>query len=142
LDLFGDLQESLQPRFHLEIGLLKMVQAGKLIPIEEALASIGSQVTPQAATARPPSAAPDVKRPPVRTGPSPFELDRLKKTGAPVAEPSPLPDDDWGGRLHRAMTETGLAFSADAIAQSEVALVNNQLQITAPRQFQLDLGRD
>ena len=31
LDLFRDLQFSLQPRFHLEIGLLKMVQAGKLI---------------------------------------------------------------------------------------------------------------
>jgi DNA polymerase III subunit gamma/tau len=144
LDLFGDLQESLQPRFHLEIGLLKMVQAGKLIPIEEALASLGSQATPQAAAApaRPPAPAADTKKLPVRTGPSPFELDRLKKTGAPVVEPSPLPDDDWGGRLHRAMTETGLAFSADAIAQSEVALVNNQLQITAPRQFQLDLGRD
>ena len=28
LDLFRDLQFSLQPRFHLEIGLLKMVQAG------------------------------------------------------------------------------------------------------------------
>ena len=37
LDLFRDLQFSLQPRFHLEIGLLKMVQAGKLIAIEEAL---------------------------------------------------------------------------------------------------------
>ena len=40
------------------------------------------------------------------------------------------------------MTETGLTFSADAIAQSEVALVNNELQITAPKQFQLDLGRE
>ena len=40
------------------------------------------------------------------------------------------------------MTATGLSFSADAIAQSEVALVNNELQITAPKQFQLDLGRE
>ncbi len=39
LDLFRDLQFSMQPRFHLEIGLLKMIQAGKLVPIEEALAS-------------------------------------------------------------------------------------------------------
>ncbi len=43
LDLFRDLQFSLQPRFHLEIGLLKMIQAGKLVSIEEALASMGSQ---------------------------------------------------------------------------------------------------
>src|SRR5580693_6262144 len=48
LDLFSDLQSSLQPRFHLEIGLLKMIQAGKLISIEEALGSIGT----------PPAAAP------------------------------------------------------------------------------------
>src|SRR5580693_4325560 len=48
LDLFRDLQFSLQPRFHLEIGLLKMIQAGKLISIEEALASLGT----------PPAAAP------------------------------------------------------------------------------------
>ncbi len=42
LDLFRDLQFSLQPRFHLEIGLLKMVQAGKLVAIEEALAICGA----------------------------------------------------------------------------------------------------
>ena len=30
LDLFKDLQFSLQPRLHLEIGLLRLVQAGKL----------------------------------------------------------------------------------------------------------------
>jgi len=38
--------------------------------------------------------------------------------------------------------ETGLTFSADAVAQSEVALVNNELQITAPKQFSLDLGKE
>ena len=42
----------------------------------------------------------------------------------------------------RAMIETGLQFSADAIAQSDVALVNNELMITTPKQFQLDLGRE
>ena len=44
LDLFTDLQASLQPRFHLELGLLKMVQAGKLTSIEEALASLPSSL--------------------------------------------------------------------------------------------------
>ena len=38
LDLFRDLQFSLQPRFHLEIGLIRLVQAGRLVAIEEALA--------------------------------------------------------------------------------------------------------
>src|SRR5580692_11480975 len=45
LDLFRDLQFSLQPRFHLEIGLLRLVQAGRLLPIEEALASISTGIS-------------------------------------------------------------------------------------------------
>jgi DNA polymerase-3 subunit gamma/tau len=135
LDLFRDLQFSLQPRFHLEIGLLKMIQAGKLISIEEALASLGTE--PAAAPVRTPVASTTSG---TKTGPSPFEIDRIKKTPAPVSTPSP--DDDWRAKLHGAMTEKGLNFSADAIAQSEAALVNGELQITAPKQFQLDLGRD
>lgn len=142
LDLFRDLQFSLQPRFHLEIGLLKMVQAGKLIAIEDALASLTSHPgsTQPATTAK---AAP-TPTPPARTGPSPFELDRMKKTAPPSTIPSAAPseNDDWRAKLHGAMTETGLTFSADAIAQSEVSFVNDELQIAAPKQFQLDLGRD
>jgi DNA polymerase-3 subunit gamma/tau len=140
LDLFRDLQFSLQPRFHLEIGLLKMVQAGKLMSIEEALASIGTgPPAAPVAPAKPPTASTVGA---TRTGPSPFEMDRLKKAPAPVSAAAPSSDDDWRAKLHGAMTETGLTFSADAIAQSEAALVNGELQITAPKQFQLDLGRD
>jgi len=150
LDMFRDLQFSLQPRFHLEIGLLKMVQASKLIPIEEALASLGTAPAPP--QSRPPvpvaSAPPkSVQPPPQRTGPSPFELDRAKKTAAPVPSASvasapPSADGDWRGKLHAAMVTAGLAFSADAIAQAEVTFSNNELQITAPKQFTLDLGRE
>jgi DNA polymerase-3 subunit gamma/tau len=145
LDLFRDLQASLQPRFHLELGLLKMVQAGRMIAIEEALAGLGTAPPPapppvRAAAPPPPPSAP----PPARTGPSPFELDRMKKAAAPLpSPPAPIPQDaDWRSRLHEAMRAAGLQFSADAIAQSEVALVNNELVITTAKQFQLDLGRD
>jgi DNA polymerase-3 subunit gamma/tau len=51
LDLFTDLQTSLQPRFHLEIGLLKMIQAGRLVEIEQALANLGA-AGPRSATPR------------------------------------------------------------------------------------------
>ena len=50
LDLFKDLQFSLQPRLHLEIGLLRLVQAGRLLPIEEALADLGSTGAPRRRT--------------------------------------------------------------------------------------------
>ena len=121
LELFSDLQASLQPRFHLEIGLLKMVQAGRLTSIEEALASIGG------APARP---TPPVAKP-VPPPPPPV-----------VAAAAPSATEDWRAKLHSAMNEAGLTFSADAITQAEVALVNNELQITAPKQFQLDLGNE
>ena len=38
LDLYRDLQQAVQPRFRLEIGLLKLVHAGRLTPIEKVLA--------------------------------------------------------------------------------------------------------
>ena len=61
LDLFRDLQFSMQPRFHLEIGLLKMIQAGKLQSIEEALASFSGE--PRVAASRE-MAAPKEASPP------------------------------------------------------------------------------
>jgi DNA polymerase-3 subunit gamma/tau len=133
LDLFRELQFSLQPRFHLEIGLLKMVQAGKLIPIEEALASLGKPA------AEPPRPAASVKA----SAPAEKPTRVVRPQPQPAPPPAaPSPNDDWRAKLQNAMREAGLTFSADAIAQAEVALVNNELQITAPKQFQLDLGRD
>ena len=48
LDLFKTLQSSLQPRFHLELGLVKLVQVGKLQLIEEALAELDTRSMPAA----------------------------------------------------------------------------------------------
>jgi DNA polymerase-3 subunit gamma/tau len=59
LDLFRDLQYSLQPRFHLEIGLVRLVQAGRLLPIEEALAQAGGAAPPAKKTAGTPAPAGD-----------------------------------------------------------------------------------
>jgi DNA polymerase-3 subunit gamma/tau len=148
LDLFRDLQYSLQPRFHLELGLLKMVQAGKLVGIEEALASLGSApVAAPKAPVPPPTARPVPPTAPVRTGPSPFEANSVKKAAmppaaAPTPSAAPIPSDaDWRQRMHDAMVECGLQFSADAVAQSNLAMVNGELLVTTAKQFQLDLGR-
>jgi DNA polymerase III subunit gamma/tau len=105
LDLFKDLQFSLQPRFHLEIGLVRLVQAGRLLPIEQALAGLAGsaptersappmRTSPQAQPSQapprvappPPTAARDIA-PPRPAGPSPFELDRAKKAGTRPPEP-------------------------------------------------------
>src|SRR5579862_9115080 len=91
LDLFKDLQVSLQPRLHLEIGLLRLVQAGKLVKIEEAIADLGgSGSTP--APARKPSATPPIAK---AQPPTP--------ASAPPA--AGAPSGPWKDRLHSAALE-------------------------------------
>ena len=41
LDLYADVQRSATPRFHTELGLLKLVHARRLVPLEEAVNSDG-----------------------------------------------------------------------------------------------------
>jgi DNA polymerase-3 subunit gamma/tau len=119
LDLFRDLQSSLQPRLHLEIGLLRMVQAGKLQPIEEALAALSGAVPPAA-----PKAAPAKSAPPVQVRSKP-------ETRAAVG--------DLRSRLHAALLEAKLTHVADALEHSEVAESPNELVFTTPKMYQLYL---
>jgi DNA polymerase-3 subunit gamma/tau len=134
LDLFRDLQFSLQPRFHLEIGLVRLVQAGRLLPIEEALAQLGGAAgTARDRGPRPaPKAAPAPPPPPLRVGPSPFELDRAKKT-APV----PSPADDPRERLHAYLQEKGLTHLADAVENARITVSGADLNVNAPKSYAL-----
>jgi len=148
LDLFRDLQFSLQPRFHLEIGLVRLVQASHLVPIEQALAQLGSaspQPAPSGASPRP------APVPPPRTGPSPFELDRAKKASssrpepqssganALAADPAPLAADagDPRERLHGWLHQKGLTHLADAVENARIAVAGAELQVSAPKSYAL-----
>jgi len=142
LDLFRDLQFSMQPRFHLEIGLLKMIQAGKLLPIEEALANFNGSPAPVRESPPPPK-APLAAHPALAAAPPPRPTGPQKPAPVqPLYAGPPSPEDDWREKLQSAMIKAGLQFSADAMAQAAAALVNNELIIRAPKQFQLDLGRE
>jgi DNA polymerase-3 subunit gamma/tau len=107
LDLFRDLQYSLQPRFHLELGLLKLVHAARLLPIEQALAMVAEAPAPPAA---PPPAAP-------RAG-----------------------MQDWRARIHAALCELGLTFTADAVQHSEVTESGGELTFATPRDYALAMS--
>src|SRR5277367_133473 len=105
LDLFKDLQFSLQPRLHLEIGLLRLIQAGKLLPIEEALADLGGSGGSKPA---PPKPVPTKKPVPPATSlkpPAPSPEPRVPSLQPPV--PS---GNDWSQRLHSALLEAGMQF--------------------------------
>jgi DNA polymerase-3 subunit gamma/tau len=151
LDLFRDLQASLQPRFHLEIGLMKLVQAGRLTSIEEALAGLEKPAA-EAATPRRRGVETKTAAPPPRTGPSPFEQDRAKKAtarpepqsiGATALAPEPVGAIDWREKLHAALMELGMTFTADAVEHSEVTETGNVLQFVTPKKFMLAMrGED
>ena len=117
LDLFKDLQSSLQPRLHLEIGLLRMVHAGRMQPIEEALASLQSSGgAPVKST--PPKAAPPKPAPP---------------------KPSPAAPGDLRSRLHAALMEAKQMHVADAVEHSEIVESANELIVTTPKMYILYL---
>jgi DNA polymerase III subunit gamma/tau len=146
LDLFRDLQFSLQPRFHLEIGLVRLVHAGRLLPIEQALAGLSRPSAPP--PARSPQPAPAA---PVRTGPTPFELDRAKKAGsrppepqssganalAPEPMPVPMAAGDARRRLHTWLLEQGHTHLADAVENARIEASGADLNITAPKSYAL-----
>jgi DNA polymerase III subunit gamma/tau len=128
IDLFSQLQYSLQPRLHLELGLVRLVHAGRIKPIEEMLKQMGSApAPPKPAPVTPPKAAPAA---PVRSGPSPFEADRARKV---------IPSGPLKERLMAALTEAGAKFSVDAVEHSEVVEAPGQVEFVAPKEFGIAL---
>jgi len=161
LDLFKDLQYSLQPRFHLEIGLVRLVQAGRLLPIEQALAGLAPapRAVPPAAPQPAPRMAPPAARPPAPSAPremapprpSPFELDRAKKAGtrppepqssganalAPQPEAPPITAGDPRERLHAWLHDNNHAHLADAVENAAISIAGGDLNIVAPKSYTL-----
>jgi len=126
LDLFKDLQFSLQPRLHLEIGLLRLVQAGKLVSIEEALADLGgggSAPAPSRKTAIAPKPQPPTPNP------------QLANPQPPI--PNPPSSGPWRDRLHTVAGDLGMQTTADAIEHSEVTESNGKLIFVTPDDYRL-----
>jgi DNA polymerase-3 subunit gamma/tau len=135
LDLFRDLQYSLQPRLHLELGLLRLVHAGKLIAIEDALAGLGP--APSTPAAPVPPAAP-------RT-PSPARPTPSAARPAPAAAParSPAAAGSLKEKLYGTLMDMGTQFTADAIEASEVTEEGGVIAISTPKEFALPMrGND
>ena len=135
LDLYGELQRSLEPRLHLEIGLLRMVQAGKLLPIEEALAMVGGGTpTPPAPPVR---RAEPAKTAPARTASAGQAAPPTPAVSTPAAAPSD--DSGWKGKLHAALMELGMAQTAHALDHSQVSESAGRLRIVAPKFYRLSM---
>lgn len=156
LDLFRDLQSSLQPRLHLEMGLLRMLHAGRLQGIEEALAGISGADTGGAATqsntvsspaARPASglarSAPvghvQAGYVPVTLAPAAASPPHSPVPSAASAPQPPQATGDFRARLFAALTHAKLTHLADALEHSSVEESAGELLFTTPKMYQLYL---
>ena len=122
LDLYKTLQYSLQPRLHLELGLIKLVHAGRLQSIEAALAGLEKPAALSASTRA------SVPRPPAFQAP----VQAAPKTpveAAPVVAPpaAAVLTGDLRKDLHAALSKEGLNFSADAVLQADVSAQGGDL---------------
>ena len=125
IDIYGQLQHSLQPRLHLELGLLRLVHAGRIRPIEEALRDL--KLT---ASARP-------------TGPAraQFRAATGSAAGAATSAPAPVaiiqqtPLAVTGAtlreRLVSVLEHKKSRFSLDAVRKSEIVETAGQVEFIA-----------
>ncbi len=159
LDLFSDLQSSLQPRLHLEIGLLRMVHASKLQSIEEAIANLGPAGAAPTPSKAPPvvgrspsssetvgrssSSAADLRSAPVLSAPVPAAQivgqsagsapDR--RSGSEVSAAPVLATGDLRSSLHAALIESKQLHIADAVEHSEISESPNDLLVTTSKMY-------
>ncbi|MEJ7607997.1 MAG: DNA polymerase III subunit gamma/tau, partial [Bryobacteraceae bacterium] len=132
LETYKELQTSLQPRLHLELGLLRLIHASRLTEIEAAIAGLGPSdqvpITPKTSDAEP------------RRGPPPFEADRKRKDSPVVANSPVWSTGDLRERLHQALVATGCAFTADALEHSEVSEQGTTLMFVTPKAFAISMN--
>ena len=151
LDLYKTLQSSLQPRLHLELGLIKLIQVGRLQSIEEALAQLAS---PEPAMTLSPAGSGSIVAPSPAGTPKPatFQAPSTKvssapekSTGNPQSEAASTVEavspqtGDLAKDLHDALCSARLNTSADAIQHSELRLDGNELVVKAPKALALAL---
>ena len=101
LRTFDELNYRQEQRFHLELGLLKLIQAQRLLPVEELLSGIGSG-TAARPTANPPANRPTTQQnapmqaPTRQSAPSPSPLSPFAASNQRAAEvPSARPTRDY-----------------------------------------------
>jgi DNA polymerase-3 subunit gamma/tau len=125
IDIYGQLQYSLQPRLHLELGLLRLVHAGRLKPIEDALRELQASEKPRVAapapyTARSAPAAYPAARPagaPPYSRPGAGLAQAAPRAGQPAIEPA---GDTLRDKLMALLEQKTARVALDAVRNAEI----------------------
>ncbi len=138
LDLFKDLQYSLQPRLHMELGLVRLVQAGRLASIEQLIANLAGGLPPTPGAAPVPAPTPATGAGGMKASSAPSAVKRAAPitVAAPVAPPR---DSSLQQRLHAALLTMGAQYSADAVEHSTVEEVGSDVVFVTPRTYGLSM---
>jgi DNA polymerase-3 subunit gamma/tau len=123
LDLFRELQYSLQPRLQLELGLLRMIHAGRMVEVEEALARLGGDGGGEA--------------------PKPAVNKKAEAAGGAPAAPavgSRGMAGDVKTKLLAALEEMKMQFTFDAVSQSAVTESGGELVFVTPAAFRIAMS--
>jgi DNA polymerase-3 subunit gamma/tau len=149
LELYKTMQYSLQPRLHLELGLVKLVHASRLQPIEEALAQVPSTTksapvlaaTSKAGAPRPANYQARGVKPPAEivTPQQDHPAAVLAPAPSPARESPTQTPGDLKQALYQALVEAKMSFTADAIQNSDVRLEASELIVKAPKMMTLAL---
>ncbi len=134
LDLFRQLQYSLQPRLHMELGLLRLVHAGKLQKIEEAIANLGPSTAARPAATSVATSAPARSIAPSAARP---------QQAPPPPPPAPKPQVTEGSlqaKLHAQLMEMNMTFTADAVENSTITETGSEITFAAPIEWKLALS--
>jgi DNA polymerase-3 subunit gamma/tau len=92
LRTFDELGYRQEQRFHLELGLLKLVHVQRLIPIEDLLSQMGAKSTPRPNTTPSATSARSLGAPPLVTAPSPPKVGGVPSTSTAPQTPSSRPE--------------------------------------------------
>jgi len=166
LDIYGQLQYSLQPRMHLELGLMRLVHAGRLRPLEEVLKELKAGIVkPTASVTAPRPGASYQQAAPPRPAAAPAakksawdDLPAAPKTApkpAPVARPTAPPpvhsapivptpevasDEETKKRLVAALEDMRAGMmSVQAVEDSKLVVGPAIAEFIAPRSSKLGL---
>jgi DNA polymerase-3 subunit gamma/tau len=122
LRTFDELGYRQEQRFHLELGLLKLVHVQRLVPIEELLSQLGAKPVGAVKTIATPLSAGPVSAGSLGAGraaavASPFEMDRSRKT--PTMSAGAVTET-------RTSTEGSLALAAEPVVRAAVVEVPSE----------------
>jgi DNA polymerase-3 subunit gamma/tau len=153
LELYRDLQAAAQPRFRLEVGLLKLLYAGYLQPIEEVLSRLGGAESEgsRKESVRTGSAALSAAKAesvreaiPAEPIPAVAEPHQEQFSGAEPRKEVSSTDGDVRSRVLAALRSDKSDHLADAVEHGTISLEGDNVLIRSPADYRttLELGVD